>query len=104
MVSTHTLLQLAEDFHLAGGKYLFLDEVHKYPGWSREIKNIYDSYPDMHIVFTGSSLLEIYKGDADLSRRAISYHLHGLSFREFIELEKVFTSTLLHWMTCLQDM
>ena len=112
--STHTLLQLAEDFHLAGGKYLFLDEVHKYPGWSREIKNIYDSYPDMHIVFTGSSLLEIYKGDADLSRRAISYHLHGLSFREFIELEKgihfdpialddLFTGHVRHSMQVLRE-
>jgi predicted AAA+ superfamily ATPase len=70
-----------------GGKALFLDEVHKYPTWSIEIKNIYDSYPDLKIVFTGSSMLEIHKGRADLSRRASVYHLYGLSFREFMELE-----------------
>jgi len=85
--STHTLLSLADDFAKQGGKVLYLDEVHNYKGWSREIKNIYDSYPDMKIVFTGSSLLEVYKGEADLSRRAITYHLYGLSFREFLEYE-----------------
>jgi len=85
--STHNLLDLADEFHKMGGKALFLDEVHNYQGWSREIKNIYDSYPDLKIVFTGSSLLEIHKGEADLSRRVITYHLHGLSLREFIEFE-----------------
>jgi uncharacterized protein len=85
--SAHTLLYLAEEFAKQGGKALFLDEVHYYAGWSREIKNIYDSYPDMKIVFTGSSLLEVYKGDADLSRRAVTYQLYGLSFREFMQYE-----------------
>lgn len=85
--STHKLLDLADGFHKMGGKVLFLDEVHNYQGWSREIKNIYDSYPDLKIVFAGSSLLEIHKGEADLSRRVITYHLHGLSLREFIEFE-----------------
>lgn len=85
--TTHNLVQLADEFNRNGGKILFLDEVHKYPSWSIEIKNIYDSYPNLKIVFTGSSLLEIYKSEADLSRRAITYHLYGLSFREFIELE-----------------
>jgi hypothetical protein len=85
--STHSLIYLADEFAKQGGKALYLDEVHNYMGWSREIKNIYDSYPDMKIVFTGSSLLEVYKGEADLSRRAITYHLHGLSFREFLEYE-----------------
>ena len=85
--STHTLIELADEFAKQGGKYLYLDEVHNYLGWSREIKNIYDSYPDMKIVFTGSSLLEVYKGGADLSRRAITYQLFGLSFREFLEFE-----------------
>lgn len=66
---------------------MFLDEVHKYATWSIEIKNIYDSYPDMKVVFTGSSMLEIHKGEADLSRRAALFHLSGLSFREFLELE-----------------
>jgi len=85
--STHTLLSLADEFSKQGGKALYLDEVHNYIGWSREIKNIYDSYPDMKIIFTGSSLLEVYKGEADLSRRAITYHLYGLSFREFLDYE-----------------
>src|SRR5690606_9077634 len=69
-----------------GGRYLFLDEVHKYPNWSQEIKNIYDDYPNLQIVFTGSSLLEILNARADLSRRAVSYQLQGLSFREYINL------------------
>lgn len=85
--STHSLIYLADEFAKQGGKVLYLDEVHNYIGWSREIKNIYDSYPDLKIVFTGSSLLEVYKGEADLSRRAIAYHLYGLSFREFLEYE-----------------
>lgn len=85
--TTHSLYELADEFQKMGGKALFLDEVHKYPTWSREIKNIYDSFPDMKVVFTGSSLLEIHKGEADLSRRAVTYHLHGLSFREFLQFE-----------------
>ena len=85
--STHSLLYLADEFAKQGGKVLYLDEVHNYSGWSREIKNIYDSYPDLKIVFTGSSLLEVYKGGADLSRRAITYQLYGMSFREFLEYE-----------------
>ena len=80
----HTLLELAEQFHLHGGEHLFLDEVHKYPTWSREIKEILDLYPDMKITFTGSSLLQILNADADLSRRVLSYDLLGLSFREFL--------------------
>lgn len=82
------LLDFAHDFDKMGGKYLFLDEVHKYSNWSQEIKNIYDSLPDLKVVFTGSSMLEIYKGDADLSRRAVHYSLNGLSFREFLLFEK----------------
>jgi len=85
--STHSLVYLADEFAKQGGKVLYLDEVHNYIGWSREIKNIYDSHPEMKIVFTGSSLLEVYKGEADLSRRVITYHLYGLSFREFLAYE-----------------
>ena len=85
--ATHTLSELAEQFYNFGGTHLFLDEVHRYNGWAVEIKNIYDSYPKMHIVFTGSSLLEIYKQKADLSRRAVLHHLPGLSFREFLLFE-----------------
>lgn len=80
----HRLVELADRFVKQGGRYLFLDEVHKYPDWSREIKNIYDDYPELHIVFTGSSLLQILNARADLSRRAVTYELQGLSFREYL--------------------
>ncbi|MGM9692029.1 MAG: ATP-binding protein [Alloprevotella sp.] len=82
--STHTLIDLADRFYKNGGKHLFVDEVHKYNSWSREIKEIYDTYPDMRVVISGSSLLNILGGDADLSRRCIPYELHGLSFREYL--------------------
>lgn len=81
------LVELAEEFIQNGGKYLFLDEVHKYPNWSREIKLIYDNHPDLKVVFTSSSILEIYKAESDLSRRAVSYTLPEMSLREFIELD-----------------
>ena len=82
-----TLLGLADEFVRNGGKHLFLDEVHKYPNWAQELKNIYDDYSELQIVFTGSSLLEILNSRADLSRRVMIYHMQGLSFREFIMLE-----------------
>lgn len=85
--TAHTLVELADYHNAHGGEYLFLDEVHRYPNWSIEVKNIYDSYPDMHIVFTGSSLLEIDNSIADLSRRCVIYEMHGLSFREFLNFE-----------------
>ena len=66
--STHTLLDLADNFVMMGGKWLFIDEVHKYPGWSREIKEIYDLYSELHIVMSGSSLIQLNDGQADLSR------------------------------------
>ncbi len=80
------LYDLADDFNKSGGEYLFIDEIHKYTDWSRELKNIYDSFPALKIVFTGSSVLDILKGSADLSRRAIIYKLQGLSFREYLNL------------------
>ena len=83
----HTLVALAKEFVLRGGTHLMLDEVHKYPNWSRELKLIYDQFPTLHILFTSSSMLEIYKGESDLSRRVIMYHLKELSFREFIQFE-----------------
>ncbi len=91
------LFLIADEFAKMGGRYLFLDEVHKYPNWSSDIKNIYDLFPELQIVFTGSSVLDIYKGSHDLSRRAIHYKLPGLSLREFIEFEygiKIKESTL----------
>lgn len=88
----NTLYSLGEQFVLNGGEVLFLDEVHKYRNWSREIKNLYDGFPTLKIVFTGSSILEINKGEADLSRRAVQYALPGLSFREFLAFENLITS------------
>ena len=82
----HSLGEFVEQFYMRGGKHLFLDEVHKYPEWSREIKNIYDEYPDMRIVFSGSSLIQILNAEADLSRRCIAYDMQGLSYREFLKL------------------
>jgi predicted AAA+ superfamily ATPase len=82
-----TLVGLADEFVKNGGKYLFLDEVHKYANWAQELKNIYDDHAELKVVFTGSSLLEILNSRADLSRRAIVYKMQGLSFREYLELE-----------------
>jgi len=81
-----------EQFYREGGKVVFLDEVHKYPGWAREVKNLHDFYPDLQIVFTGSSIIDLAKEEGDLSRRALMYELHGLSFREYLSL-----SGLLHF-------
>lgn len=87
--ATHTLLELA-DFHYAhGGTHLFLDEIHKYPGWEQQVKNIYDSYPALHIVVTGSCMLKLENLQADMSRRARQYTLFGMSFREYLLLEGV---------------
>lgn len=80
------LSDLVDLFVKRGGRFLFLDEVHKYPNWSQEIKNIYDDYPELKVVFTGSSLLEILNARADLSRRSVIYTLQGLSFREYLGL------------------
>ena len=82
--TSNSLLDLAERFYQLGGKHLFLDEVHKYPTWSKEIKEINDLYPTLKITFTGSSLIQILNADADLSRRVLSYTMEGLSFREFL--------------------
>lgn len=82
-----TLFALAEEFVRNGGKHLFIDEIHKYPNWAQELKNIYDDFPTLQIVFTGSSLLEILNSRVDLSRRVVTYNMQGLSFREYIALE-----------------
>ena len=84
--STHTLVELADEFSREGGQQLFIDEIHKYENWSRELKEIYDSHPDLMVAFTGSSMLDITKGEADLSRRAPIYLMQGLSFREYLQL------------------
>lgn len=80
------LLDLADGFVKAGGKHLFIDEIHKYPDWSKELKLMYDYHKDLNVVFTGSSVLDIKKGSSDLSRRAVVYAMQGLSFREYLIL------------------
>jgi predicted AAA+ superfamily ATPase len=89
--TTNSLFELSSQFNSRGGKYLYIDEVHKYPNWSQEIKNIYDSFSDLRIIFTSSSALEINKGKYDLSRRAIIFELVGMSFREFLKLKYAIT-------------
>lgn len=97
----NTLYSLAEKFERLGGTFLLFDEVHKYPNWSREIKLIYDDFPKLKIIFTSSSILDIYKGESDLSRRAIAYELKSLSFREYLILfqEKEFSTYSLEEIT-----
>lgn len=85
--SRHRLSDLADAFYKNGGKQLFIDEIHKYKDWSVDIKNIYDFYPDLKVFFTGSSVLDIRKGMADLSRRALMYSMQGFSFREFLKFK-----------------
>lgn len=80
------LLDAASDFVKLGGTHLIIDEIHKYPDWSTELKLIYDYYHDLQVVFTGSSVLDIKKGSSDLSRRAVLYSMQGLSFREYLQL------------------
>ena len=82
--TNNNLYTLADEFNKTGGELLLLDEVHKYPEWSREIKLIYDDFPELQVIFTSSSVLDIYKGESDLSRRAVNYHLKELSFREYL--------------------
>ena len=80
------ITELADAFVKYGGKYLFIDEIHKYKDWAKELKLIYDYHKDLNVVFTGSSVLDIKKGASDLSRRAVMYNMQGLSFREYLQL------------------
>jgi len=84
--TTHSLIELADEFVKEGGEHLYIDEIHKYEGWSREIKQIYDTHPALKVFITGSSILDLLDGEADLSRRVVMQHLYGLSFREYLEL------------------
>jgi uncharacterized protein len=85
---SHSVIEVVRSFHQSGGRIVVLDEVHKYPNWSKEVKNLHDRYRDLQIVFTGSSIIDISKEEGDLSRRAIVYELHGLSYREYLKLRK----------------
>ena len=82
----NNLFRVTDWFRKQGGRYLFLDEIHKYPGWAAEIKNIYDHFPELTLFGTGSSALNIHKGEVDLSRRALMFNLNELSIREYLEL------------------
>lgn len=85
--SEHRLVDLAQIFFKNGGKKLYIDEIHKYPNWSTEIKNIYDFLPSLQVIYTGSSILDLEKGGGDLSRRKLQYYMYGLSFREFLHMK-----------------
>ena len=82
------LFDMAYQFYNLGGKKLYIDEIHKYKDWSREVKNIYDQIPGLQVIYTGSSILDLEKGGADLSRRKVEYRLPGLSFREYLNISQ----------------
>ncbi|MFP4664882.1 MAG: ATP-binding protein [Bacteroidales bacterium] len=84
------LYDLVSEFYVKGGRFLALDEVHRYKSWAIELKNIYDDFSELKLVFTGSSLLHLQKAKADLSRRAVIYQMPGLSFREYLNFERVY--------------
>lgn len=88
--SSNRIIDLADWHYNHGGTHLYLDEIHRYKGnWQQEIKNIYDSYPDYHVAFTGSSMIHLDSALADLSRRCLPYTLYGLSFREYLSFEGI---------------
>ena len=97
--SSHDIMDAVDYFHSHGYTHLFIDEVHQLPEWSKVIKTITDTYPQLNVVFSGSSILKLSKGSADLSRRQAVYDLKGLSFREFLELESVLKAD----PVCLED-
>lgn len=99
--ANHSLVELADDFVKEGGKWLCIDEVHRYSGWSREVKQIYDGHPQLKIAFTGSSVLDINKGESDLSRRIVMYHMQGMSFREYLNMIHHIDAPLLSLETIL---
>lgn len=87
--STNSLIDLVDYFTAHNGTHLFLDEIHRYPNWQDALKNISDDYPELHVVYTGSSMLQIDRNQGDMSRRQLVYTMQGLSFREFLEFEGV---------------
>ena len=97
--SRRTLVDLAGEFVMNGGERLIIDEIHKYEGWSREIKEIYDLYPELKTIISGSSLLSLLAGDADLSRRCIKYTMSGLSFREALRFYENLEFPIWTWQT-----
>ncbi len=102
LMGTTSLYEIADEFSAMGGKYIAFDEIHKYPNWSQELKSIYDTFPKLTVVTSGSSALQVYQGSHDLARRAIKYHMVGLSFREFLELYVPIELKALELSTILQ--
>ena len=98
--ASNSIMDLVEYHYVNGGTHLFLDEIHKCAHWQTYIKNIYDNYPTMKVVFTGSSMLQIEKGEGDLSRRVAMYTMHGMSFREYLSFEGI----LDHPVVSLEDL
>lgn len=101
--TTNDLTDLVEYHYTHGGTHIFLDEVHRYKWWPKVIKNLYDDYPDLHIAYTGSSILKVKTADADLSRRLRSYDMNGLSFREYLAFEGVMDYRTLELEEILSD-
>ncbi len=101
--TTNDLTDLVEYHYTHGGTHIFLDEVHRYRWWPKVIKNLYDDYPDLHIAYTGSSILKVKTADADLSRRLRSYDMNGLSFREYLAFEGVLDYRTLELEEILSD-
>ncbi len=101
--TTNDLTDLVEYHYTHGGTHIFLDEVHRYRWWPKVIKNLYDDYPDLHIAYTGSSILKVKTADADLSRRLRSYDMNGLSFREYLAFEGVLDYRTLELEEILAD-
>jgi uncharacterized protein len=98
-----SLRDTVEAFRLIGVTDFYIDEVHKYAGWSQEIKNLYDFYPDISLIFTGSSLIELHRQSVDLSRRAVMYDLPGLSFREYLSFAQIFEHPAIPLTTLLSE-
>ena len=102
-LSNFTLIELAKKHTQLGGTHLFVDEIHKYPQWGQELKNIRDKMRDLKVVASGSFILDIQKGNADLSRRSVSYTLTGLSYREFINIETKQNLPVLSFQDIIQN-
>jgi predicted AAA+ superfamily ATPase len=99
----NSLKETVAKFYKEGGIILVLDEVHKYKNWAAEIKNCYDFYPNLKIIFTGSSIIDIAKQQGDLSRRSLLYDLPGLSFREYLSIKKIFSGNSINLKSLLQN-
>jgi predicted AAA+ superfamily ATPase len=102
-LSSYRLYDLAKNHAQLGGTHLFIDEIHKYENWSQELKNIRDKIRELKVVASGSSILDIHKGNADLSRRSVVYNLHGLSYREFLNIQNKLNFPVLSLQEILQN-